>query len=166
MCIRDRRERIKRQEKAIETVIAERDLINERCDKQRALIEQLQWKLQHQSEASPAERQEDDFDIADVTLDLGSSSDTGNRGGNFGRQIPGEAKTKVSSMRAALFRIRGIETTNSEEHKNGYDEFDASEFRPIVDRQGVLANLRHMLANLSVVRIATMGRGKRNQPAL
>ena len=39
------RERIKRQERAIETVIAERDQINECCNKQKELIEHLQRKL-------------------------------------------------------------------------------------------------------------------------
>lgn len=136
------RERVKRQERAIETVIAERDRAMQCCEKQKELIEQLQQKLELR-EAATGTRAEPE------------------RGLHFGQLTTSDTNVRVNSLRGALFRIGGIELPNEKEPEPVVsDVFDASEFQPIAEDQGVVSRVRESLT-ASVTKAATSIRQRR-----
>jgi hypothetical protein len=135
------RERVKRQERAIEAVIVERDKALECCEKQKALIAELQARIDRRSPDSlaPPLIVDDEIDLAD--MDLLSGKPTGSRGANFSHSVEAKPANRVNSMRSALLRIGGIELAESDESLHGVsntvegDDFDASEFQPIAEEQ-------------------------------
>jgi len=126
------RERVKRQEQAIEMIIAERNQVMECCEKQKEVIECLQQKIQSQHKVMQSVSGDD----ADAVKRANAV-----RGNDFGR--PGKTTIRVNSMRDALLRIGGVEVVsdNVDDHKDG-DAFDASEFQPIIDERGTLRMIR------------------------
>ncbi len=153
------RERVERQEKAIETVIAERDRALECCKKQKQLIERLQQKPQVQpSAAKVAAGDSDTYEIHDVL-----ANDT--RGKNFGQSVPGESVVRVSSMRSALLRIGGVDVSQldeASERGREDDAFDASEFQPLVEEKGLAVECKRLtfgvLAIISRVALKLSGK--------
>ena len=162
------RERVKRQEKAIETVIAERDKAVECCEKQKQLIEQLQQKLNGRRmlarESNDADIDIDSIDVLADVLAIGAPNEDVSRGSNFSRNVSGKSTQRVSSMRAALLRIGGVEVPVAAEdidYSKDDDAFDASEFQPIMDEQGTLETCRQLLAS-SISRVASVASAKRD----
>jgi len=173
------RERVKRQEKALEIVIHERDRAMEVCDKQKILIAQLLEKInnlsperdsaKHCSNATRsnttsalANKQERDFDNLNHLLSTGAETTEDPedaRGAQFGRPEPGKTAIRVNSMRAALLRIGGIDISHSSEQHHTVDEdtFDASEFQPIADDEHVLARVKDGIAS-SLARVSPFRR--------
>jgi hypothetical protein len=134
------RERVKRQERAIETVIAERDRALQCCEKQKELIEQLQQKLELHS--------------------VGGVEAEPERGHHFGRQVSGDG-VRVNSLRGAMLRIGGIDIPEDKDPEPVSDDvFDASEFQPIADEQSMVSRVKESLA-VGVTRAATSIRQRR-----
>jgi len=168
------RERISRQERAIETVIVERDRVMERCEQQQELIYFLQQKLRNRSDGernNDLENHENVDDITAVSLADGTPT-VPSRGGNFSRQVPGVPGLRVNSMQSALLSIRGVESTAVDHYPDGaihrgHEMFDASEFRPIVEKQGAMLKLKYLLLNVSryIVKFAAVARAKSDVPA-
>lgn len=150
------RERVKRQEKAIETVITERDLAIECCDRQKILIAQLLKKVKDANLARATVSEQESESVPRDIADTGHASDNtynldsaSARGGQFGRQEPGKTTLRVNSMRAALLRIGGVEVVDNEQQQDSRDEdlFDASEFQPIADDENVLVKAKDLIAS-------------------